>query len=79
MAAKEEGTTGWDILALARVDPALRAVPVIVCTADVIQTRERQEELTRLGNIRVLEKPFSSDEPDAIVRPLLDGQGPPTS
>lgn len=76
VAVKEEGTTGWDILALAMVDPTLREVPVIVCTADVIQTRERREELDRLGNIRVLEKPFSADELDAVVRPMLDGKGP---
>ena len=88
VAVKEEGTTGWDILALVRVDPTLREVPVVVCTADVIQTRERQEELTRLGNIRVLEKPFSAEELDAVVRPdarrkgtagELAGQGGPGS
>jgi CheY-like chemotaxis protein len=71
VAIKEGGTTGWDVLVLARTDEELRSIPVIVCTADVIQTRERREELDRLGNIRVLEKPFSAAELDALLGPML--------
>lgn len=71
VAVKDGGTTGWDVLALARTDAALRSIPVIVCTADVIQTRERRDELDRLGNIRVLEKPFSAKELDALLGPML--------
>lgn len=77
VAVKEGGTTGWDVLVLARTDQRLLAVPVIVCTADVIQTRERRDELDRLGNIRVLEKPFSADELDALLGPMLAARNRP--
>jgi CheY-like chemotaxis protein len=77
VAVKDGGSTGWDVLALARTDPVLRSVPVIVCTADVIQTSERRDELERLGNIRVLEKPFTANELDALLGPMLSERGRP--
>lgn len=79
VAVKDGGTTGWDVLALARTDTELRSIPLIVCTADVIQTRERREELDRLGNIRVLEKPFSAKELDALLGPMLAERDRPAS
>jgi CheY-like chemotaxis protein len=79
VAVKGEVTTGWDVLALARADSDLRSVPIVVCTADISQTHERLEELNSLGNIRVLDKPFSAEELDGVIRPLLDGKGPSPS
>lgn len=39
-----DGLTGWDVLTLARADDRMRAVPVIVCSADVAQVRQRAVE-----------------------------------
>jgi CheY-like chemotaxis protein len=77
IAVKDGGTTGWDVLVLARTDEELRFIPVIVSTADVIQTRERRDELDRLGNIRVLEKPFSARQLDALLGPMLAARSRP--
>jgi DNA-binding NtrC family response regulator len=57
-----DGMSGWDVLALARSDDALRDVPVIICSADMAQLRQRKEDLERIGNIHVRFKPFDSDE-----------------
>lgn len=60
--AKGRRSTGWDVIGLARADDALRKVPIVVCTADVLQSDARLEELQRTGDIHVLQKPFSSAE-----------------
>ena len=70
--AKGEGSTGWDVIGLARADDDLRKVPIVVCTADVLQSGPRLEELERAGDIHVLQKPFSSAELHRMIGPLLD-------
>jgi two-component system, chemotaxis family, chemotaxis protein CheY len=57
-----DGLTGWDVLTLARAHDRMRAVPVIVCSADVAQVRQRAVEFKEIGNIHVREKPFDADE-----------------
>ena len=57
-----DGLTGWDVLTLARADDPMRAVPVIVCSADVAQVRQRAVEFKEIGNTHVREKPFDADE-----------------
>jgi CheY-like chemotaxis protein len=56
-----EGTQelGWKFLTLARLDPELARIPLILCTAAVrtIKEPEMAEQLDRLG-IRVVLKPF---------------------
>lgn len=69
--AKGEGSTGWDVIGRARADDQLRHVPIVVCTADILQTRDRLRELVRTGNIHVIEKPFRSSELHELIRPLL--------
>lgn len=70
--AKGETATGWDVIALARLDDALKRIPILVCTADITQTEARIDELERLGDIHVLAKPFGAEELHATIRPLLD-------
>jgi DNA-binding response OmpR family regulator len=59
--------SGWEIVTLARAHDRLAAVPILVCSADVAALRERAEELARIGNVHILEKPFSIDEITEVV------------
>jgi len=65
------GVSGWELVVLARADQRLADVPVIVCSADVAELRERAEELKRIGNIHVLEKPFGVDQVTELVERLV--------
>ena len=57
-----EGTQelGWKFLTLARLDPVLARVPLVLCTAAVrtVNDPEMAEQLNRQG-IRVVLKPFT--------------------
>ncbi len=64
---------GWDTLMLARADDRLRAVPLIVCSADVETLHARTDEFKRVGNIFTLEKPFSVADVIAAVNDALAG------
>ena len=72
------GASGWEIVTLSRAEPKLAEVPIIICSADVTALRERTDELERIGNVHVLEKPFSLDEITAIVERLI-GRGAPVT
>jgi CheY-like chemotaxis protein len=63
--------SGWDVIALSRADPELGGVPILVCSADVTQLRERADELAAVGNLHVLRKPFEIDELVGIVNELV--------
>ena len=67
------GASGWEIVSLARSDQALAQLPIIVCSADVAQLRERAGELERIGNIHVLAKPFGIDDLTDLVESLVGG------
>ena len=60
-----EGTQelGWKFLTLARLDPVLARVPLVLCTAAVrtVNDPEMAEQLNRQG-IRVVLKPFTIDD-----------------
>lgn len=65
------GASGWEIVALARADEALAEVPIVVCSADVHQLRDRADELASIGNVHVLAKPFEIDELTGLVASLV--------
>ena len=65
------GASGWEIVALARADPRLSEVPVIICSADVIALRDRAAELESIGNVHVLAKPFGIDEVTSLAERLI--------
>lgn len=65
-----EGLTGWDVLALARADDAMRHVPIIVCSADIGQVRQRAAEFERIGNIHARLKPFDTAEMIDLINEL---------
>jgi DNA-binding response OmpR family regulator len=64
-------TSGWELIALARADDALRDVPVVVCSADIAQLRERSTELSEIALLHILQKPFSVDELTGLVERVL--------
>ena len=72
------GASGWEIVTLARSDERLAALPIIVCSADVTGLREREADLERIGNVRVLAKPFAIDELTELVERLI-GRALPAS
>ncbi len=52
---------GWNILELLKLDPETRCLPIIVCSADVLELRAKAPRLREL-NCATLEKPFDLDE-----------------
>ena len=60
-------------MTLARADEALASVPIIICSADVAQLREREEELATIGNVHILSKPFGIDDLTGLVERVLAG------
>ena len=72
------GTSGWEIVTLSRADPTLAEVPIVICSADVTALRDRAEELERIGDVHILEKPFSIDQVTEVVERLI-GRGAPVT
>ena len=72
------GASGWEIVALSRAEPKLADLPIIICSADVTALRERSDELERIGNVHILEKPFSLDQITDAVEQLI-GRGVPVT
>lgn len=77
---------GWDLVSLARAHPELRAVPIIVCSADTQELNGRAGGVLGAGNTAMLTKPFTvaaveevvaqglaGGFPDAQVPPIQDG------
>ncbi len=72
------GASGWEIVTLTRAEPKLADLPIVICSADVTALRERSDELERIGNVHILEKPFSLDEITDVVERLI-GRGAPVA
>ncbi|MEP7082417.1 MAG: response regulator [Chloroflexota bacterium] len=64
--------SGWDVILLCRADDRLGKIPIIVCSADSNQLRERAADLATISSLSVLEKPFGLDELDAAVGAALE-------
>ena len=64
--------SGWDVIQLCRTDEELCEVPIIVCSADSEQLRERAADMATIPSLSVLEKPFGLDELDAAVEGALE-------
>ena len=69
-----ETATGWDVIALARTHEALRKLPIIVSTGELLQGEARLEKLARLGNLHILDKPFTAEALYALTGRLLNGR-----
>lgn len=69
--------SGWEQLTLIRSHRSLRAVPVLVCSGDIVQLRARADELKADPATSVLEKPFSLGELESTVTRLVGESAPP--
>ncbi|MEO7296793.1 MAG: response regulator [Candidatus Limnocylindria bacterium] len=65
------GASGWEIVALSRADERLASVPIIICSADVIALRDREEEMKQIADLHVLAKPFGIDDLTKLVERLI--------
>ncbi len=73
--APEKGRlTGWEIVTLCRVHEDLRDVPLIVCSADARSLRQHADEMSALGDVHALEKPFQLAMLEDLVQRLLHRQ-----
>ena len=69
----ETPEAGWTLLELLTLDPALAAIPVLVCSADVVALRAKAENL-RAHGCDALEKPFDLDDLLEKVGLMLAGR-----
>ncbi len=67
--------TGWKFLTLARLDPELAHIPLILCTAatETVNDAAMAENLNRLG-VRVLLKPFHIEDLVNAIAEVLASQ-----
>jgi CheY-like chemotaxis protein len=72
----ETPETGWTILELLTLDQRTAAIPVIVCSAAIIDLRAHESLLKKYG-IAVLPKPFNVDALYAEVDRALAGRRQP--
>jgi CheY-like chemotaxis protein len=62
----EQPDTGWRVLNLLLLDPATRAIPVIMCSADWTELQAKEEWMRERG-IGMLLRPFDIDDLYAAV------------
>ena len=67
---------GWNVLELLRLDPATASIPVIVCSADVVFLRAKEDALHAL-KCDILEKPFDLEALLEKVAAMLAAAKPP--
>ena len=70
-----EFDAGWHFLTMARLDPNLARIPIVLCTGAVetVSSPVMAENLDRLG-VRVLIKPFNLEDLLAAVSEVLTAQ-----
>lgn len=68
--------TGWELVLVAKMHPALKSIPIILCTADAQFIRERGDEIRRLAGVHPILKPFRLDEMEALIARLLGAPAP---
>lgn len=62
--------TGWQVLELIKLDPALTNIPVVICSADLIALQERAVQLQSKG-CEILPKPFDLDDLLGVLRRVV--------
>lgn len=66
-----EKISGWSLLPLARIDPRFAHVPMIVFSAESVESQQRLEELATVGGVRLLRKPISAEDLYRTAEELL--------
>ena len=65
--------SGWELAAVAGADTALGPIPIIVTSPNVPALGHRVDELRRVANVRVVPKPFTTEELRAAVSDARTG------
>lgn len=68
--------SGWELAVVAGADTSLGPIPIVVTSPNVPALGHRVEELREVANVRVVPKPFTTDELRAAVRDALAGVEP---
>lgn len=68
--------TGWELALVAGADAVLGPIPVVVTSPNVPGLRHRVEELREVANVRVVPKPFTTEELRTAVHDALTDVGP---
>lgn len=70
-----EVPSGWELALLAGADHELGPVPIVVTSPAVPALGRRVEELHEVANIRVLSKPFTTEQLRRVVHEAVFGTG----
>ena len=65
--------SGWELVVLARSHMQLGSIPVILCTADMWELKQRARVLEQIKGVHVRTKPFVVDEMCDLIQHLLAG------
>lgn len=68
--------SGWELAVVAGADATLGPIPIVVTSPNVPDLGHRVAELREVANVRVVPKPFTTDELRAAVHDALTGVGP---
>jgi CheY-like chemotaxis protein len=71
--------SGWEMVAMSRVHPRLREVPIVVISADLLAIRERADELQAYGDVHLMSKPFEVTTLEELVRRLVNRRPRPSA
>lgn len=63
--------SGWELLRLVRSHRDLHDVPIIVCSGDLRELKNRSKELAEIDNVHVQAKPFSLEEIGQLIDRLV--------
>ena len=63
--------SGWELIVLASHHRSLAGVPIVVCSADLVEMQRRTAELGESERFELLAKPFDVDAAEELVERLL--------
>lgn len=67
--------SGFDLVNTLRSDPVTQDIPLILCTAAVMDVEEQGEVMAPHTNVSIVYKPFDMPSLLAQIQGLLQGQG----
>lgn len=68
--------SGWELAVVAGADATLGPIPIIVTSPNVPGLGHRVDELREVANVRVVPKPFTTEQLRDAVRDALADVGP---
>jgi CheY-like chemotaxis protein len=71
---KPQEISGWELVVLARAHRQLLSVPLILCSADVLELKKRARDLEQIAGVYVRTKPFEVDDMSELITRLTDGR-----